>query len=161
MTQRRMKKFRLNSHESQIKKLAFGVCFYFIIPDVQYNSDTTSVISYHIIISVHIVSECWETACFWLAAQWYRYICHRILPRSKLHPPKDKTSIMDYLQNQSFVSVWISGEGEGDGSQRVQAGYWERPWSLPHGPGRPRMSTLCTHTHTYHQANSSSKSRNL
>ncbi len=46
MTQRRMKKFRLNSHESQIKKLAFGVCFYFIIPDVQYNSDTTSVMSY-------------------------------------------------------------------------------------------------------------------
>lgn len=35
--------------------------------------------------------------------------------------------------------LWISGEGEGDGPQRVQDGHTERPWSLPHGPGCPRM----------------------
>lgn len=36
--------------------------------------------------------------------------------------------------------VWISGEGEGDGSQRVQEGHRERSRSLPHGPGCSRMS---------------------
>lgn len=50
---------------------------------------------------------------------------HCIMPDSKLHRIK-LINIMDYLHNLSnlfFVSVWISGEGERDCSQRVQAGY--------------------------------------
>lgn len=35
------------------------------------------------------------------------------------------------------MSDWISGEGEGDGSEGVQAGCGERPRGLPDGPGRP------------------------
>lgn len=50
---------------------------------------------------------------------------HCIMPDSKFHRIQ-RINIMDYLHNLSnlfFVSVWISGEGERDCSQRVQAGY--------------------------------------
>lgn len=40
------------------------------------------------------------------------------------------------------VHVCTAGEGEGDGSQRVQEGRGERPRSLPDGPGRSRMANL-------------------
>lgn len=47
------------------------------------------------------------------------------------------------------MDVCFSGEGERKSSQGVQTGYWERTWSLSHGPGCTCTSKH-THTHTHH-----------
>ncbi|CAG08214.1 unnamed protein product [Tetraodon nigroviridis] len=66
---------------------------------------------------------------------------HQREARGGTGAPGSRPSLLPLSHKQlSDVHVWTAGEGEGDGSQGVQAGGGERPRSLPDGPGRSRAS---------------------